>query len=193
MTIDIKSDDVVAFITNDMYGGEWTPESTSRFMTLMRARKEHRYFRLVVSGGLENRHGISIAQSIAERMHRFGIPDQEILRPFDEASSDTWTQIENIVKIFKSYSAGLSKNKVTPRLFVISDDLHLFNITRMAQTLGIKIYPIVSPLSGSVIFKLRRFLNEALRFAWSIFDPRYQHPVMQKRRERVTDEAKQKG
>lgn len=183
--------DVVLYVTNDMYGGERTIESLARFQTFIDLWKENGPFRILLSGGLANAQGLTIAQDI-KQMILDEIPEAEdwILPQRDECSSDTWTQMVNSTKIFHQYcreEANLLN--IYPRLFVISDRLHLRNIRRMGIILGIMIIPVISRLSGGLIYWARRFSTEVIRFLWSLFDPEHKHPSIAKRRRKAILEA----
>jgi hypothetical protein len=111
--------------------------------------------------------------------------------PLDIESADTSGQVKNIVKIYETYRLDQLKSaRSEPDLYIISDRLHLFAIRRLAHRLGVDIDPIVSPLSGDWIYRLKRFWVEVIRFIWSIFDPLYDEPLITEMNQKRTEQAK---
>lgn len=185
-----RPQDVVVCITNDIFGAEWTLESVARFTTFRNLWKQHGPFHIIFSAGLANADDLTIAEDMRNRFGRNAATDSKYVLPLDTESADTSTQIKNIVKIYEAYRlAALKQARSEPDLFIVSDSLHLFAISRLAHRLGVDIEPVISPLSGDWIYHLKRFWIEVIRFIWSLFDPLYDDPKITKMNQQRTAQA----
>lgn len=180
--------DVVFLFINDLFGGEWNKESKRRLKTFLDLWDSTGPFFWIASGGLHNKNGLSIAQSIIDMVTTHDKRAIDYLIGFEEIGVDTWMQLEKIRDIYNSY---LHKNQLSDvRLFVVSDWLHLWNILKIGRRMGLFLHPISSPLSGNFIYKFGRFYTEAIRFVVGLIDPHYQNPIWVKiRQERVAKAA----
>lgn len=190
-----KDKDILCLFTNDLFGGEWNVESQKRLKTYLDLWDETGPFFWIASGGLHNKDGLSIAQSIINVITFHDTKAAGYLIGYEETGVDTWSQLEKIKAIFDSYKANSSSGDTG--LFVVSDCLHLWNIRRIGQATNLPLYPIPSSLSGNLYYKLGRLFTEAIRFLVGLVDPHHQNPIWVKVRQKriakaATMEPKQK-
>lgn len=179
--------DVLCLFTNDLFGGEWNAESQRRLQTYLDLWDKAGPFFWIASGGVQNKDGLSIAQSIIDMVTTHDERAIDYLIGSEEVGVDTWTQLERIKEIFDSYRANNFLEDI--RLFVVSDRLHLWNILRIGRTIDLPLHPILSPLSGNFIYKFGRFYTEVVRFLVGLIDPHYQNTIWVKIRQKRVAKA----
>lgn len=186
---DIKCYDVVLWKTNDCEPYEWTKESNQRFTRFVQFWNEYGPFHILISGGIPNSVGKTIAHAIKERM-TMECPgsEQYFLHPAETKSSDTAGEVIYGTRIFKKHYRKYQQ--FHPRLFVLSNFWHLKRLFIQFLYKGIIIRQVISPTSGGISFRLKRFLNEIVLLGVTIFDPNYRLWFFKKERERRKDKAK---
>ena len=180
--------DVVVFFTNDLFGGEWNAETRLRIETYCQAWKNCGPFYWIASGGLPNRNGLTIAQSIIDVFTGFEKKAQEYLIGIDEIGVDTYTQLEKIKPIFEAF--WLENPGYDAHIFAVSDKVHLWNMRRIAKrSFGYELNPLPSPMGGNLTYKVGRLMTEIVRFYFSIIDPYYQRPFCRRMRQTRIERA----
>lgn len=183
VTRPIRQWDAVLWKTNDCEPYEWTEESLARMTKLVNFWRESGPFYIILSGGLPNKNGATIADSIKEKILTM-IPETQsfIIPEQDNQSQDTAGEVEFVAPIFLKHSQRFSAYR--PRLFVLSNFQHVMRLWIMFLFKRIKIGLIISPLSGGFAFKTKRFLNETILFILTIVDPNYRLFIFQRERTR---------
>lgn len=175
----INAEDVVLWVTNDCEPFEWTFESRKRFETFIKFWKQNGPFHILVSGGIPNKAGKTIADAIAKKMVEYFYDIEQYFLPFENTSSDSAEAVIETTEIFLEYK----KQNKNSRLFIVSNFWHSIRIWIMFFYQGIAIRRIVSPTSGGLAFRFKRFINEIVLIAITIVDPCYKLFFFEKERQ----------
>lgn len=169
--------------TNDCEPYEWTAESLARMDKLIDFWIDSGPFYIILSGGLPNKNGVTIADTIGEKITEL-IPDacDFIIPEMDTLSQDTAGEVEYITPIYLKHYKTYPNHQ--PRLYVLSNFQHVIRLWIMFLFKGIRIGLIISPISGNVTFKIKRFLNESILLLLTLVDPTYKLFIFRNERSR---------
>ncbi|MEX2254635.1 MAG: YdcF family protein [Acidimicrobiia bacterium] len=112
---------------------------------------------IVVTGGKQAGDRFTEAGAGADYLHRFGVPDDQIIR--ETTSRNSWESL--------AASARILQNRGIEKVTLVSDPFHMLRIRRIAEELGFEAHTSPtrsSPISG--VDEWLRYASEALRVAF---------------------------